>query len=469
MKKLILTSIISIYSFVIFGQETIKGDLTVEGRIIGGFGAEHVNGVLDWNDKSNTKSGNGLTLLRGDAPNGPKKSNYYFHPFNFEYISKNGTGNITQFAIPYGASNAINEGMYMRGRYSNNWTDWVKVLSENTSGQVRISTGLGIGSSSVTAPIDVATTQEYQAHNANKLIVRAPNSSGTDDQRMVGLSLSLDYSDNMHKESQKSVGIFAQSTSSWSNRVDMLFYTRNYEGEKSYDERMRISGSGDVGIGISKPSAKLDVDGIIKTNESIQIKTNQFASNVKPNITLSSTIALGKIEGIDFRTNESATFRGGLSFKTRYHTDGDDNGFHERMIIDHYGNVGIGTNETTDFRLSVKGKIRAEEVKVYTGWADYVFEEDYNLKSLSEVEAHIKEHKHLPDVPSAKEVEENGVNVGETEAMLLRKIEELTLYTIEQQKQIEYQSKQIRNLEKEKERNDALEERLSKIESLLNK
>ncbi|KXX71225.1 hypothetical protein [Flammeovirga sp. SJP92] len=100
------------------------------------------------------------------------------------------------------------------------------------------------------------------------------------------------------------------------------------------------------------------------------------------------------------------------------------------------GNVGIGTKNTAGFKLSVNGNIRATEVKVYTGWADYVFEENYDLKPLSEVEAHIKEHKHLPDVPSAKEVEENGVNVGETEAMLLRKIEELTLYTIEQDKKI---------------------------------
>ncbi|KXX71239.1 hypothetical protein [Flammeovirga sp. SJP92] len=120
----------------------------------------------------------------------------------------------------------------------------------------------------------------------------------------------------------------------------------------------------------------------------------------------------------------------------------------EAMRMDYRGHVGIGTTNLSDFKLSVKGKIRAEEVKVYTGWADYVFEEDYHLKSLSEVEAHIKEYKHLPDVPSAKEVEENGVNVGETEAMLLRKIEELTLYTIEQQKLIEEQNEKISKLEK---------------------
>ncbi|KXX71263.1 hypothetical protein [Flammeovirga sp. SJP92] len=124
-------------------------------------------------------------------------------------------------------------------------------------------------------------------------------------------------------------------------------------------------------------------------------------------------------------------------------------GWQSRFKINMYGNaiihnsLCIGTTSRGDYKLSVAGKIRAEEVKVYTGWADYVFEEDYNLKSLSEVEAHIKEHKHLPDVPSAKEVEENGVNVGETEAMLLRKIEELTLYTIEQEKRLNHQDQRL--------------------------
>ncbi|KXX71233.1 hypothetical protein [Flammeovirga sp. SJP92] len=105
-------------------------------------------------------------------------------------------------------------------------------------------------------------------------------------------------------------------------------------------------------------------------------------------------------------------------------------------------------NDISGSLLQVDGRIISKEIKVKTDvWADYVFEDDYNLKSLSEVEAHIKEYKHLPDVPSAKEVEENGVNVGETEAMLLRKIEELTLYTIEQQKLIEEQNRKINKLE----------------------
>jgi len=100
------------------------------------------------------------------------------------------------------------------------------------------------------------------------------------------------------------------------------------------------------------------------------------------------------------------------------------------------GNVGIGTTDPGAWKLAVNGKIRAKEIKVETGWADFVFEEEYQLPTLKEVENHIKEKGHLKDIPSAKEVEENGIFLGEINAKLLQKIEELTLYVIEQNKRI---------------------------------
>lgn len=104
-------------------------------------------------------------------------------------------------------------------------------------------------------------------------------------------------------------------------------------------------------------------------------------------------------------------------------------------------NIGIGTNSFVDgadtYRLSVDGKVRATAVKVYTDWADYVFEDDYSLPTLKEVEKHIKEKGHLKDIPSAKEVEENGIDVGEMNKLLLQKVEELTLYVIKLNKEIE--------------------------------
>ncbi len=100
------------------------------------------------------------------------------------------------------------------------------------------------------------------------------------------------------------------------------------------------------------------------------------------------------------------------------------------------GDVGIGTTNPNGWKLAVKGKIRAEEIKVETGWADYVFDTDYDLPTLKEVEAHIAEKGHLINIPSAEEVEANGIELGEMNKLLLEKIEELTLYLLQQQKEI---------------------------------
>jgi len=102
--------------------------------------------------------------------------------------------------------------------------------------------------------------------------------------------------------------------------------------------------------------------------------------------------------------------------------------------------------------LSVDGLILAKEVRVAvsttTHWADYVFAKGYKLKSLSDVEQYILKHKHLPDVPSAEEVKENGIDMLEMNSILLKKIEELTLYTIALQKQLDAQQKEINTLKK---------------------
>ena len=108
----------------------------------------------------------------------------------------------------------------------------------------------------------------------------------------------------------------------------------------------------------------------------------------------------------------------------------------DRFVING-GNVGIGTYNPGNWKLAVNGQIRAKEIKVETGWSDFVFHDDYNLPSIKDVEKHIKEKGHLKDIPSAKEVEKNGIFLGEMDSKLLQKIEELTLYTIQQQKEIE--------------------------------
>lgn len=105
------------------------------------------------------------------------------------------------------------------------------------------------------------------------------------------------------------------------------------------------------------------------------------------------------------------------------------------FMLTYSGKIGVGTNSPKS-KLDVAGTITAAEIKVQAQTADFVFEDDYQLKDLSEVEEFISTNKHLPDVPSAKQMEEDGVGLAEMNKLLLQKVEELTLYVIQQQKEI---------------------------------
>ena len=119
------------------------------------------------------------------------------------------------------------------------------------------------------------------------------------------------------------------------------------------------------------------------------------------------------------------------------------------------GNLGIGYTNP-DVKLAVNGTIKAREVRVTTsGWSDFVFDKGYKLPSLDKVESYINENKHLPDVPSAQEVQMDGINVTDMMARQMQKIEELTLYMIELKKENEALKKD----------NQAIKERLSRIDN----
>jgi len=142
-----------------------------------------------------------------------------------------------------------------------------------------------------------------------------------------------------------------------------------------------------------------------------------------------------------------------VEIKSSYGSDGAypmsfKMGNDEKMRIARSGNVSIGTTFSS-YKLSVKGTIGCGEVIVedVSGWADFVFEEDYNLMSLKDLDNYIKANKHLPEIPTTAEVEENGISVGEMNAKLLQKVEELTLYTIQQQDLIEALVKRVEQLE----------------------
>jgi hypothetical protein len=196
---------------------------------------------------------------------------------------------------------------------------------------------------------------------------------------------------------------------------------------------LRIDKDGNIGIGINTPLEKLHVNGTTLTNsivtQNIQI-TNDFSEGA---VLTSDAIGLGS-----WKQPELAQ-----SLWTA--SEINDN------IYRLDGNVGIGTSNPDGYKLAVNGHIVAELIKVMGNvpGSDYVFLEDYKLMSLYELETFVNSNHHLPEVKSAKEFKEEGYNLGDMDDVLLRKVEELTLYTIDQQKQIDAQSKIIKEFEKQ--------------------
>jgi len=130
----------------------------------------------------------------------------------------------------------------------------------------------------------------------------------------------------------------------------------------------------------------------------------------------------------------------------------------QRMTIESNGSVHIGSGRAANgYHLSVSGKVICEELKVQlrSAWPDYVFAPNYKLRPLEEVEAHIQAENHLPGIPTAAEMEKEGIAVGEMQVKMMEKIEELTLYLIDQNKRLE-QLEQV---------NSSLQARLDKAES----
>ena len=111
-------------------------------------------------------------------------------------------------------------------------------------------------------------------------------------------------------------------------------------------------------------------------------------------------------------------------------------------------NVGIGTTNPA-YKLSVNGTIQAKELRVETGWSDYVFEKNYKLRSLENVAAYIEKNKHLPGINSAKDIQQNGLAVADMQTKMMAKIEELTLYIIQQNLQIQQLKERVELIEKQ--------------------
>lgn len=203
-----------------------------------------------------------------------------------------------------------------------------------------------------------------------------------------------------------------------------------------------LNSNGNVGIGTNWPVNNFEV---VNSSSNVLEVAGFYNTYPYSNSNRAETrINLGKIEGTNrqpmgaigaFPLSNYDSSNGLLLFYTR-----NSQNMIERLRIDHNGNFGMGTSEIpVGYKLAVAGKIIAEEVMIKlqsSGWPDYVFKQNYNLMPICEVESYVKANHHLPGIPCATTVENEGISMGEMQTKLLQKIEELTLYIIHQEKRI---------------------------------
>lgn len=206
------------------------------------------------------------------------------------------------------------------------------------------------------------------------------------------------------------------------------------------------STTSNIGIAVADPNEKLTIDGNLNlinppnVSRKIGFTTSDSFSNSQTNNMSTATYGMtfGRFDSSSPSPTISLSGWNGVNFFTSNT---------ERMKISGSGKVGIDvatfpTNSLyANYKLFVRGGILSDEIRVSLSangtWADYVFNDNYKLMPLSEVETFITTNKHLPNVPSAKQVKEDGINVAEMIRIQQEKIEELTLYVIEQNKKIE--------------------------------
>jgi hypothetical protein len=187
---------------------------------------------------------------------------------------------------------------------------------------------------------------------------------------------------------------------------------------------------GNVAIGVSSATARLQVtEGMQTMKFCTGTNTSGYDLNMGAND-----------DGVNFSNNSTSR---GFNFKNANGT---------LVSINAGGNVGIGTTSPGNYKLAVEGTIGARRVKVTKEmpWADFVFRSDYKLPTLAQVEAFIMTDKHLPGIPTEKEVDQHGIDLGDMNTRLLQKVEELTLYLIEQNKKITTLEEEVKELKKKK-------------------
>jgi hypothetical protein len=227
----------------------------------------------------------------------------------------------------------------------------------------------------------------------------------------------------------------------WGNTGD---YVIGSSDATSSGPRIVIQADGNIGIGVPTPNAKLVVDGGSST---MRVTTDE---NIFQNTTIPLFLDGKNGVGTQMRFQGSG---GANSFiDIGKDANGDfvvERGDNNQFLIGANGNVGIGTTNPAN-KLDVCGTIRATEIKVESGWCDYVFEDGYLLTSLEQVKRHIAEKGYLHKTPSALEIEQaGGIELASTAVQQQEKIEEIFLHLIQLNERLKQQDDRIKNLEKE--------------------
>lgn len=261
------------------------------------------------------------------------------------------------------------------------------------------------------------------------------------------------------------------------------------DNENNPEHEATIVGSrGNIGIGTNNPEAALDVEGTITATEGVNPRISRPhhtdpIAEYPMGLTLTGSENQGDWNWIrdastvlTLRSPSSNPQRSTqllMSYDTEMYMRSPSKQTGQwkdwvRFVTERNGKVGIGTTNPSK-TLSVAGEALAEEVivKPQSEWADFVFEESYELPSLEQVSSFIDEEGHLPDVPSAEAVKDDGLRLGEMDATLLQKVEELTLYAIEQKDRVDRLERQLSAQQKRADRYEArAEAQQAQVDSL---
>jgi hypothetical protein len=209
--------------------------------------------------------------------------------------------------------------------------------------------------------------------------------------------------------------------------------------------RFTLNTAGNVGIGTTSPGQKLHVNGITQIDGNIYTGVNNakmvFGTTPSVNPYLSGDYSIGNL------------YLG---------TNGNN-----VLTVTNTGNVAIGTTDPQGYKLAINGNAIAESVtvKLHGSWPDYVFKQGYRLPSLTAVKTYIDKNQHLPDMPSGQDVAKNGINLGGIVKLQTKKIEELTLYLIEKDKQLTAQQEQLAEQQKI---NQSLQQQINQLAKKIN-